>query len=146
MDRCIYCKNTGSHGDCLTGGESYCMCPAGKNLQDVETKRENPMNLNAMAERLYNIAASKGFHDTPGNIGERLMLIVSELGEALEAMRAGNPPCEKCPEISSLEEEIADVFIRTMDLSHEFGVDLDKAVAVKSAYNEGRARLHGKKF
>ncbi len=104
------------------------------------------MSLNEMAARVHGIAASKGFHDKPRNIGECLMLIVSELGEALEAMRAGNPPCEKCPEISAFDEEMADATIRILDTCHEFGVDLDKAVTVKSKYNEGRARLHGKKF
>ncbi len=105
------------------------------------------MSLNEMAERFYNIAASKGFHDTPGNIGERVALIHSEVSELLEAYRNGNPPCTKCPELSSAQEEVADIIVRTLDLAHEFGIDVDQAVDVKTAYNKTRPRMHGgKKF
>lgn len=103
--------------------------------------------LNEMAKKFYDIAASKGFHDTPGNIGERVALIHSEASELLEAYRNGNPPCTKCPELTSAEEEVADIIVRTLDLSYEFGIDVDKAIAAKVAYNEGRPRMHGgKKF
>lgn len=103
------------------------------------------MSLNAMAERVFNIAASKGWHDTPGNIGERIALIHSEASELLEAYRNGNPPCTKCPELTSAQEEVADIIVRTLDLAHEFGIDVDQAVAVKSAYNETRPHRHGGK-
>lgn len=36
MRRCVYCKNTGVFGDCLSGGESYCTCPVGVALRTEE--------------------------------------------------------------------------------------------------------------
>lgn len=33
---CVYCHGFGSHGDELTGGESYCLCPAGVALKNSE--------------------------------------------------------------------------------------------------------------
>jgi len=36
IDKCVYCNNTGVHGDEFTGGECYCACKAGMNLKSVE--------------------------------------------------------------------------------------------------------------
>jgi NTP pyrophosphatase (non-canonical NTP hydrolase) len=66
--------------------------------------------------------------NTNKNIGEMLMLIVSELGEALEAHRCGRfaeldkyeksvlPTAYRAYMYGSFEEEIADVFLRLFDL------------------------------
>lgn len=47
------------------------------------------MTLNDMSTAAYGRSCSKGFHEDPAheNVGEKLMLITSELGEALEAVR-----------------------------------------------------------
>ena len=42
------------------------------------------MNLNEYAEKIHANAADKGFWDSDRNMGEMLMLAVSELAEALE--------------------------------------------------------------
>lgn len=42
-----------------------------------------------LAEKIHKIAREKGFWDQERNVGELLMLVVSELGEALEAHRQG---------------------------------------------------------
>ncbi|GAA3669707.1 hypothetical protein FB459_2037 [Yimella lutea] len=49
------------------------------------------MNLNEYAEKIHANAADKGFWDSDRNMGEMLMLAVSELAEALEEHRAGRP-------------------------------------------------------
>ena len=46
-------------------------------------------NLNDLAKQIHENAVAKGFWDEPRNTGEIFMLIVSELGEALEADRMG---------------------------------------------------------
>lgn len=45
--------------------------------------------MKALAGKIHKIAREKGFWDTDRNVGELLMLVVSELGEALEAHRKG---------------------------------------------------------
>lgn len=96
--------------------------------------------------RAWHHAEDKGFHTLENNPAARLMLVVCEVAEAVEALRHGNPPSEHCPEISSVAEELADVVIRVLDLAEELGIDLESAMATKMAFNAGRERLHGKKF
>jgi NTP pyrophosphatase (non-canonical NTP hydrolase) len=101
------------------------------------------------------------------------MLITSELGEALEAMRHGKFCSKSCrnkmlgdfdyekfenqytddfKEIfemevkDSFEDEIADAFIRLGDLCQKFDIDIEKHILLKQRYNESRDKLHGKKF
>lgn len=47
-------------------------------------------SLNELAKAIHENAKAKGFYDVERNEGEIYMLIVSELGEALEAHRKGN--------------------------------------------------------
>lgn len=44
-------------------------------------------NLNELSSKIYNANKEKGFYDEPREIGTLLMLVVSELAEALEADR-----------------------------------------------------------
>ena len=45
--------------------------------------------LNQLRDEIHANAKEKGFYDNPKEIGTLLMLVVSELAEALEADRAG---------------------------------------------------------
>lgn len=87
---------------------------------------------------------SKGF-DTPSSIFfpyselmlGKLMLVVTEVAEAAEAVRNG--------EKENFEEEIADTFIRLLDLCGAMGIDPEEIIEKKMVVNRGRPMLHGKK-
>jgi NTP pyrophosphatase (non-canonical NTP hydrolase) len=87
------------------------------------------------------------------NKGEMLMLMVSEIAEAMEGERKDKMD-DHLPNRPMAEVELADLFIRLCDYSAGWGYDLEGAVAEKRAYNKTRkdhsneARLApgGKKF
>ncbi|MCL8207732.1 MAG: nucleotide pyrophosphohydrolase [Actinomycetia bacterium] len=97
--------------------------------------------INTLAAEIHATAVQKGFWD-PGldtNLGTRLMLIVTELGEAMEEYRRNGVT-------DHFGEELADVFIRLLDVAEGYGVDLGAAVDAKMTRNRERPRLHGKRF
>ncbi len=119
------------------------------------------MRLRDMQAEAHENAARKGFHDMESEIlvklnqGERLTedeidaigvafecqriaLIVSELGEAVEALRA--------EDYVNYHEEIADVVIRIGDHCGAVGIDLEDEIKKKLGKNSTRPRLHNKKF
>lgn len=91
-------------------------------------------------------AFKKGFWEKVPETGTSLMLVVSELGEACEAYRHGNPPSEKIKAFSHVEEELADVVIRLMDFCEYHKLDLSGAMIAKMEYNQSRPHKHGKEF
>jgi len=72
------------------------------------------------------------------NKGELLMLMVSEISEAMEGERK-NLMDDKLPHRKMAEVELADALIRIFDYAGAFGYDLDGAVAEKLAFNAQRA-------
>lgn len=68
------------------------------------------------------------------NVGEMLMLVVSELSEALEGHRR-NCMDDHLPERPMLEVELADAVIRIMDMAEGLGLDLAGAWRDKLEYN-----------
>lgn len=72
------------------------------------------------------------------NTGELLMLIVSEISEAMEAHRK-NLNDDKLPHRKGIEVELADAVIRIFDLAGAYKLDLGGALVEKLNYNQQRA-------
>lgn len=71
-------------------------------------------------------------------VAQKLMLIVSEVAEAMEGHRK-NLMDDKLPHRPMIEVELADAVIRIGDLAGALGLDLGGAIAEKMAYNAVRA-------
>ena len=105
------------------------------------------IEFDAVAQEVNHIAIEKGWWEGERNEGELIALMHSELSEALEAIRNGNPPDDKIPEFTGVEAELADVIIRIMDMSAAKGYRVGDAIVAKINYNKNRPYKHGgKKF
>lgn len=108
------------------------------------------MRLNEYRDVCHASAKKKGWYDGPGerNIGEQLMLVVTEVAEAMEDLRDGKMAIsyDENRKPTGFPIEIADVMIRLFDLAGYLRIDLDDAVDTKIAYNETRPHRHGGKL
>lgn len=99
-----------------------------------------------MQQAAYENSVAHGWHEEPNmEDGTRIALMHSELSEALEGLRDGNPPSEKIGEagFTQVEEEFADVIIRILDMAGMKGYRIAEAVVAKHAYNLTRPHRHG---
>jgi len=125
-------------------------------------------NLNELSKEIYEGNKLRGFNTANENVGQTLMLVVSELSEALEAHRKNKfvdllpeeililkdntLPNEDFKDVfqklikDTFEDEIADSFIRLFDLCGAFDIDIEKHMELKLKYNSMREYKHGKAY
>ena len=110
------------------------------------------MEINDLIAKAYLNANEKGFwsdldcesleevktQDELNAIGNRLMMIVGEVGEAQEGLRHNDK--------ANFKEELADVAIRLADLCGGLDIDLEDEIIKKMDINSKRQFLHGKAF
>lgn len=119
--------------------------------------------INQLSRQIFQSNKEKGFWSEKPNIAEKLMLIVTEISEAVEADRADryakkesfqsienkNVPFEtKFKDFikDSFEDEIADSIIRLLDLCGGLHIDIEFHVKQKLEFNKTRTNKHGKKY
>lgn len=119
----------------------------------VHVEDMNKHYVNQLVQKVYHQNLEAGWHFKPREIGTCLMLIVSEIAEAMEGDRKSLMD-DHLPHRSMLEVELADAVIRIMDLSGREGLDLGGAIVEKLEYNkhradhklENREKENGKKY
>jgi NTP pyrophosphatase (non-canonical NTP hydrolase) len=104
--------------------------------------------LDNLAIDIHKTAVEKGFWDRIADeifVTKQMMMIVSEVVEAMEALRKDMNP-------DQLSDEFADIIIRTLDLYAgmvEAGYmtkSLDQAIKEKIDRNQHRPKKHGVRF
>ncbi len=81
-------------------------------------------------------AVCKGFSWTKKDVGTMLLRIHSEVSEASEAIRDDN--------FEGFAEELADIFIRLVNLCEVWDLNLEDEVIRKYNKNLNRPHLHGR--
>ena len=110
------------------------------------------MTINELVAEAHRLARMKGWYDSPRTALEVHMLIVSEIAEATEAVRAAIPPMSvhvEAPNLPLVKPEgelieLADAVIRIADYCGAQGWDLEAAIRLKLTYNLTRPHRHGK--
>jgi NTP pyrophosphatase (non-canonical NTP hydrolase) len=131
------------------------------------------MKINETIKLAHELARSKGFWDSEErNIPEALLLVITEIAEATEALRKEHKASPNIPGTlydayleepypmdaetfkhefethikNTFEDEIADTVIRLFDLCGGLGIDLETHILLKINYNKLRGYKHGKAF
>jgi NTP pyrophosphatase (non-canonical NTP hydrolase) len=101
-----------------------------------------------LARTIHKNAVEKGFWDRPADeifVTKQMMMIVSEVVEAMEALRKEMDP-------DQLSDEFADIIIRTLDLysgmvdAGYMNKSLNLAIKEKMEKNSNRPKKHGVRF
>jgi NTP pyrophosphatase (non-canonical NTP hydrolase) len=118
-------------------------------------------SLNYMAREIAKWSEGKGWETNWRNVPEKLMLVVTELAEAMECYRnfsqddiqsldaskgkvdfSTDRPTDA---LNGFRREIADAVIRLLNLSASLGIDIETEIAAKMEINEKRPFKHGGK-
>jgi NTP pyrophosphatase (non-canonical NTP hydrolase) len=73
----------------------------------------------------------------------RIGLVISELGEAMDALRENKHGYNMK---DTFEDELADTFLRLMDIVGGLDIDIERQLLWKSEFNKNRGLKHGKLF
>lgn len=122
-------------------------------------------NIKELQKEIHANAVDKGFWEgEANNIPTKLMLIVSEISEALEAHRKDKRFTDDIGAINgwilkgdfvthfeiackdTFEDELADAVIRILDLAGGLNIDLEGHIKAKMRYNATRPHKHGVKY
>lgn len=130
------------------------------------------MDIDETAVKIHQTAREHGFWDKERNFGEMLMLVTSELAEALEEDRSGRPTvwlkheegcgivaedpmpgppwCSCMPKPEGALVEVVDAIIRCLDTAQDLAgrtqYTVGEVIDMKMKYNDSREHMHGKAY
>lgn len=124
-------------------------------MNDVKSK-----TINDWIRELHSYAKKNGWWDIKRSDGEVVALVMSELGESIEAMREKHDEnckqefcqwdeegyCFKDDKPIGPATELVDAFIRIADFFGVKGWDFEEVLTIKHEYNKTRPYRHNKKW
>ena len=107
---------------------------------EVTIEEQMAYALNILSYEIHDDSVSAGWWDDGYDkyvLGTKLMLVVSEVAEAMEGFRK-NLMDDHLPERKMVEVEVADALIRLLDFAGALNMDIGGAVMEKLEYNRNR--------
>lgn len=104
------------------------------------------MNIAQWTEEIHDNAVDHGWWEEERSFGEVVALCHSELSEALEAYRNGEPMVWiNGGKPDGVAVEMMDCIIRILDWFGKEDIDAEQILYLKHTYNKGRPYKHGGK-
>lgn len=110
------------------------------------------MTVNEFAKEVHENAVNHGWWETARSFPEVAALIHSEISEALEEWRDGNPAVyinkpegAETGKPEGVAVELCDAIIRILDYLAYMDVNIEDILVAKHEYNKGREYRHGGK-
>jgi len=98
------------------------------------------------AEKVHHLAAMQGLWPDNRHVAIPIALAHSELSEALECFRMGNPPDKNIGEFTGAEVQLSDVLGILMDMEIGYDLKISEALSKKMEFNKTRGHMHGGKL
>lgn len=121
-----------------------CESPPPVEGQAIE---DAPVPLKEWQRRAYEAARAKGFYEGPPDLGRHVANLHSEVSEMWKEWVRGRGPTEVYTDdegkLSGIPVELADLFIRTVGIAEDLGLDLEHWVRRKIENNASRGHRHG---
>lgn len=108
------------------------------------------MTIKDFADEAYEIAVEHGWYENGVTLPEAIVSIHCEASEAFQEWRQGHLTTETYTGADGKPEgvpmELADIVIRVFSFCAGAGIDIEKALEEKQAYNRTRPYRHGGKL
>lgn len=108
------------------------------------------LKLNDFVKAVGENNKAHGFRDEYLKPADFIAMIHSEVSEVFGEFRCGHEATESYYREDGKPEgfpaELADVVLCCMNMADYYGIDLEKAIKEKYAFNKTRSYKHGKKF
>ena len=125
---------------------------AATDIRNGEDSQENPFYdsefltaYRRVAQRQYDVNASKGFWDDTPHPAITMAKMHSEISEALECLRFGNPPDKNIKKHGGVDVQLSDVLGILMGMEIGYGYKISESLLHKQQFNTTREPMHGGK-
>lgn len=114
----------------------------------MEWDKKQTDNINGWVTEIHSNAIEHGWWEDDRSLAEVIALCHSELSEALEADRKGQPMSyyQEDGKPDGIAVEMMDCVIRILDWFGKEGIDAERILEEKHEYNRKRPYKHGKRY